>query len=105
MVPTPRLLEVARAMRTQDEEETVRHGAKPVVLFVGAASLLLAVSGIGAGRMGGPNGRYLLAAGTPVTVYDPSGEARRALVELGAVEASGPAEVAGLVAQVGDAVG
>jgi len=49
---------------------------------------------LGAGRMGGPIGRYLLAAGTPVTVYDPSGEARRALVELGAVEASGPAEVA-----------
>lgn len=44
--------------------------------------------------MGGAIGRHLLAAGTQVTVYDPSEEARRALVELGAVEAPGPAEVA-----------
>jgi 3-hydroxyisobutyrate dehydrogenase-like beta-hydroxyacid dehydrogenase len=49
---------------------------------------------LGAGRMGGPMGRFLLAAGTPVAVYDPSEEARRALVELGAVECDGPAEVA-----------
>jgi 3-hydroxyisobutyrate dehydrogenase-like beta-hydroxyacid dehydrogenase len=49
---------------------------------------------LGAGRMGGPIGRFLLAAGTPVRVYDPSQEARRALVELGAVECAGPAEVA-----------
>src|SRR4051794_34510807 len=44
--------------------------------------------------MGGPIGRYLLAAGTPVTVYDPSEEARRALVELGATGAAGAAEAA-----------
>lgn len=49
---------------------------------------------VGAGRMGGPIGRHLLAAGTPVAVYDPSEAARRALVELGAVEADGPAGVA-----------
>lgn len=49
---------------------------------------------LGAGRMGGPMGRHLLAAGTPVVVYDPSAEARAALVELGAREAGGPAEVA-----------
>ncbi len=49
---------------------------------------------LGAGRMGGPIGRYLLAAGTPVAVYDPSAEAVRALVELGATACAGPAEVA-----------
>lgn len=36
--------------------------------------------------MGSPIGRYLLAAGTELAVYDPSEEARRALVALGAVE-------------------
>ena len=49
---------------------------------------------LGAGRMGGPIVRHLLAAGTPVAVYDPSPEARAALVALGATEGSGPAEVA-----------
>jgi 3-hydroxyisobutyrate dehydrogenase-like beta-hydroxyacid dehydrogenase len=44
--------------------------------------------------MGGPIGRYLLAAGTPVAVYDPSAAARDALVALGAVAADGPAGVA-----------
>jgi 3-hydroxyisobutyrate dehydrogenase-like beta-hydroxyacid dehydrogenase len=34
--------------------------------------------------MGREIGRYLLAAGTPVAVFDPSEEARAALVELGA---------------------
>lgn len=49
---------------------------------------------LGAGRMGGPIGRHLLAAGTQVVVFDPSAEARAALVELGAREADGPAAVA-----------
>jgi 3-hydroxyisobutyrate dehydrogenase-like beta-hydroxyacid dehydrogenase len=49
---------------------------------------------VGAGRMGGQIGRYLLAAGTPVTVYDPSPEARAALVAQGAEEAAGAADVA-----------
>jgi 3-hydroxyisobutyrate dehydrogenase-like beta-hydroxyacid dehydrogenase len=44
--------------------------------------------------MGGPIGRHLLAAGTPVVVYDPSDAARAALVELGAREGTGPADVA-----------
>jgi 3-hydroxyisobutyrate dehydrogenase-like beta-hydroxyacid dehydrogenase len=44
--------------------------------------------------MGRPIGEHLLAAGTPLTAYDPVPEARRALVELGAFEAHGPAEVA-----------
>jgi 3-hydroxyisobutyrate dehydrogenase-like beta-hydroxyacid dehydrogenase len=49
---------------------------------------------LGAGRMGRPIGRHLLAAGTPVTVFDPSAEAVRALVELGATAAAGPGDVA-----------
>jgi 3-hydroxyisobutyrate dehydrogenase-like beta-hydroxyacid dehydrogenase len=49
---------------------------------------------LGAGRMGGPIGRYLLAAGTPLTVYDPSEAAARALGELGATVAASPGEVA-----------
>jgi 3-hydroxyisobutyrate dehydrogenase-like beta-hydroxyacid dehydrogenase len=44
--------------------------------------------------MGGPIGRHLLAAGARLAVYDPSEDARRALVELGAVEAVGAAEAA-----------
>lgn len=44
--------------------------------------------------MGGPIGRHLLAAGTSVAVYDPSREAVRALVGLGATACAGPAEVA-----------
>jgi 3-hydroxyisobutyrate dehydrogenase-like beta-hydroxyacid dehydrogenase len=54
----------------------------------------LTVGILGAGRMGGPMGRHLLAAGTPVVVYDPSPEARAALVALGASEGSGPKDVA-----------
>ena len=49
---------------------------------------------LGAGRMGGPIGRHLLAAGTPVAVYDPSDEAREALAALGATPCSDPREVA-----------
>jgi 3-hydroxyisobutyrate dehydrogenase-like beta-hydroxyacid dehydrogenase len=49
---------------------------------------------LGAGRMGGPIGRHLLSAGTPVVVFDPSDCARRALVDLGASEGASPAEVA-----------
>jgi 3-hydroxyisobutyrate dehydrogenase-like beta-hydroxyacid dehydrogenase len=44
--------------------------------------------------MGRPIGRHLLRAGTPVAVYDPSAEARAALVALGATERKGAAEVA-----------
>jgi 3-hydroxyisobutyrate dehydrogenase-like beta-hydroxyacid dehydrogenase len=44
--------------------------------------------------MGRPIGEHLLAAGKPLTVYDPVPEARRALVELGAQEGGGPADVA-----------
>ena len=44
--------------------------------------------------MGGAIGRHLLAAGTPLAVFDPSEPARAALVELGAVECASPADVA-----------
>lgn len=49
---------------------------------------------LGAGRMGGPIGRYLLAAGTPVTVYDPVTAAARSLAPLGATTATEPGAVA-----------
>jgi 3-hydroxyisobutyrate dehydrogenase-like beta-hydroxyacid dehydrogenase len=49
---------------------------------------------VGCGRMGGAIGRHLLTAGTPLAVYDPLAEARRPLVDRGAVECDGPAEVA-----------
>jgi 3-hydroxyisobutyrate dehydrogenase-like beta-hydroxyacid dehydrogenase len=49
---------------------------------------------LGAGRMGGPIGRHLLGAGRELSVYDPSDEAQRGLVELGAVECASAAEVA-----------
>jgi 3-hydroxyisobutyrate dehydrogenase-like beta-hydroxyacid dehydrogenase len=49
---------------------------------------------LGAGRMGSPIGRHLLAAGRSVSVYDPSVEARRALVDAGATECSSAADVA-----------
>lgn len=39
-------------------------------------------------------GGHLLASGTPLALYDPAPEARRALVERGAVECEDPAEVA-----------
>jgi 3-hydroxyisobutyrate dehydrogenase-like beta-hydroxyacid dehydrogenase len=44
--------------------------------------------------MGGPIGRHLLAAGTPLAVFDPSEDAVRALTELGAVACLGPPDVA-----------
>src|SRR5690349_14402774 len=49
---------------------------------------------LGCGRMGAAMGRHLLAAGTPLAVYDPVAEARAALVELGAADAGSPGEVA-----------
>ena len=49
---------------------------------------------LGCGRMGAAIAGHLLAAGRPVTVYDPVAEARRAVVARGAEEASGPGEVA-----------
>jgi 3-hydroxyisobutyrate dehydrogenase-like beta-hydroxyacid dehydrogenase len=45
--------------------------------------------------MGTAMGMHLLAAGVPLTVYDPVAEARRALVQRGAAEGSDPGEVAG----------
>jgi len=39
-------------------------------------------------------GRHLLAAGTPLAVYDPVAEARAALVELGAADGGSPGGVA-----------
>jgi 3-hydroxyisobutyrate dehydrogenase-like beta-hydroxyacid dehydrogenase len=45
--------------------------------------------------MGGPIGRHLLAAGTPLAVFDPSADAVAALVELGATACADAAEVAG----------
>ena len=44
--------------------------------------------------MGGAIARHLLAAGTPVAVFDPSEEAVAPLVELGAARAASAAEVA-----------
>jgi 3-hydroxyisobutyrate dehydrogenase-like beta-hydroxyacid dehydrogenase len=44
--------------------------------------------------MGGAIGRHLLAAGTPVIVHDPSAEAQRALVELGAIDGDSATAVA-----------
>ncbi|HEX7298323.1 MAG TPA: NAD(P)-dependent oxidoreductase [Solirubrobacteraceae bacterium] len=49
---------------------------------------------LGAGRMGGPMGRHLLAAGTTLTVFDPSPQAREPLVALGAQPAERPSDVA-----------
>jgi 3-hydroxyisobutyrate dehydrogenase-like beta-hydroxyacid dehydrogenase len=49
---------------------------------------------LGAGRMGGPIGRHLLAAGVPVSVYDPSEEARARLAALGAVDCASASEAA-----------
>jgi 3-hydroxyisobutyrate dehydrogenase-like beta-hydroxyacid dehydrogenase len=44
--------------------------------------------------MGGAIGRHLLAAGTPLAVFDPSAEAVGTLAESGAVACAGPQEVA-----------
>jgi 3-hydroxyisobutyrate dehydrogenase-like beta-hydroxyacid dehydrogenase len=49
---------------------------------------------LGAGRMGAAMAGHLLAAGTPVAVYDPVAVARAPLVERGAVDCASPAEVA-----------
>jgi len=44
--------------------------------------------------MGTAMGRHLLRAGTPLAVFDPVPEARRALVEAGAIECESPGDVA-----------
>src|SRR5215218_4158744 len=44
--------------------------------------------------MGAAMAGHLLAAGTPLTVYDPVAEARRPVVERGAAEGEGAADVA-----------
>ncbi|HET8606797.1 MAG TPA: NAD(P)-dependent oxidoreductase [Gaiellaceae bacterium] len=49
---------------------------------------------LGCGRMGAAIGGHLLDAGVPLAVYDPVAEARRPLVERGAVEGTGPGDVA-----------
>jgi 3-hydroxyisobutyrate dehydrogenase-like beta-hydroxyacid dehydrogenase len=49
---------------------------------------------LGCGRMGSAIAGHLLAAGRPVAVYDPAAEARRPLVQLGASDPGGPADVA-----------
>jgi 3-hydroxyisobutyrate dehydrogenase-like beta-hydroxyacid dehydrogenase len=50
---------------------------------------------LGCGRMGAAMAGHLLAAGTPLAVYDPVPEAVRPLATRGAVECASPAEVAG----------
>jgi 3-hydroxyisobutyrate dehydrogenase-like beta-hydroxyacid dehydrogenase len=55
---------------------------------------IAAVGLLGAGRMGAPLGRHLLAAGTRLAVFDPSDEAVRALADRGAVPCAGAAQVA-----------
>ncbi|MFL6010418.1 MAG: NAD(P)-dependent oxidoreductase [Gaiellaceae bacterium] len=49
---------------------------------------------LGCGRMGSAIGGHLLAAGRPLTAYDPAPETVRPLVERGAADAATPAEVA-----------
>ena len=49
---------------------------------------------VGCGRMGAAMAGHLLDAGTPLSVYDPVEEARRPLVERGALEARSAADVA-----------
>ena len=49
---------------------------------------------LGCGRMGAAMGGHLLAAGTPLAVFDPSPEAMAPLVERGAAGCASPAEVA-----------
>jgi 3-hydroxyisobutyrate dehydrogenase-like beta-hydroxyacid dehydrogenase len=49
---------------------------------------------LGCGRMGAAMAGHLLDAGVPLAVYDPVAEARRPLVERGAVEGASPADVA-----------
>src|SRR5262249_4824743 len=49
---------------------------------------------LGCGRMGAAMGGHLLAAGTPLAVYDPLADACAPLVERGAVACATPAAVA-----------
>jgi 3-hydroxyisobutyrate dehydrogenase-like beta-hydroxyacid dehydrogenase len=49
---------------------------------------------LGCGRMGAAMGGHLLAAGTPIAVFDPAPAACAPLVERGAVACASPAEVA-----------
>jgi 3-hydroxyisobutyrate dehydrogenase-like beta-hydroxyacid dehydrogenase len=56
--------------------------------------LIRSVGIVGAGRMGGPIGRHLLAAGTPVAAYDPDEAALERLTEVGAVACGSAGEVA-----------
>jgi 3-hydroxyisobutyrate dehydrogenase-like beta-hydroxyacid dehydrogenase len=49
---------------------------------------------LGCGRMGAAMGGHLLDAGVPLAVFDPVEEARRPLVEGGAADCAGAAEVA-----------
>ena len=49
---------------------------------------------LGCGRMGAAIGGHLLAAGTPLAVYDPVAEAMAPLVEQGARAGTGPGDVA-----------
>jgi 3-hydroxyisobutyrate dehydrogenase-like beta-hydroxyacid dehydrogenase len=49
---------------------------------------------LGCGRMGAAMGGHLLNAGTPLSVYDPSPEARAVLVQAGAIECASADEVA-----------
>jgi 3-hydroxyisobutyrate dehydrogenase-like beta-hydroxyacid dehydrogenase len=49
---------------------------------------------LGCGRMGGAMARHLLAARTPLAVYDPAADASAPLVALGAAACASPAEVA-----------
>jgi 3-hydroxyisobutyrate dehydrogenase-like beta-hydroxyacid dehydrogenase len=56
--------------------------------------LIRSIGIVGAGRMGGPIGGHLLAAGTPVAAYDPDAEALERLVARGATACSSAGEVA-----------
>jgi 3-hydroxyisobutyrate dehydrogenase-like beta-hydroxyacid dehydrogenase len=49
---------------------------------------------LGAGRMGREIGRFLLAGGRELAVYDPAAEARDAVAELGAIACATAGEVA-----------
>jgi 3-hydroxyisobutyrate dehydrogenase-like beta-hydroxyacid dehydrogenase len=49
---------------------------------------------LGCGRMGAAIGGHLLAAGSPLTVYDPVAEAMQPLVDQGARAGESPADVA-----------
>jgi 3-hydroxyisobutyrate dehydrogenase-like beta-hydroxyacid dehydrogenase len=57
--------------------------------------LIRSVGIVGAGRMGGPIGKHLLAAGMPVAAYDPDADALHRLAAEGATACGSAAEVAG----------